>query len=439
MKPYKRYFKEDVRDHDKDYLKHVVTRYLYDKNEKNLEDGKKFILQFNDNSREEIDNYVNDLIKTIPDVGTTYNKFKKEFEDFFYVIKDIVDANIDTLYSLYDKKRIRKNKEQIKAYYDLASKNYIDDEFLKDMYKKWYKGVSSGKALVKKINGYYEIPKAIAKNCRVTDDVRDMAKWKVKIVRANNGGKIGEWEEVGYIAISGKDNTLIPIARSDEHQSGFELLWYYQKKKVIDDVKNFETIFPLHNSYFHLGNEISKENEYVQKMRLQAIKNWLKYTKVDSKVNLVGNGQWEGNFSKFVKDFDGLSLEDAFTFARTGVSAKDRGIISLSKQGQQIVDYIEDIWKFYKKKNDLMFANIGYLLEKVKPYIKKDQFDKFYENYVVAEGHEDYDKGMDIVFAFWGIKNTIHTRLNSGDKTLEKLFGSIDSAKEEFNRLGNLR
>ena len=65
------------------------------------------------------------------------------------------------------------------------------------------------------------------KNYKITDDISNISNWKTRIVCNNSGSddkKVGDWEEVGYVWVSLVDNTIIPLARSDEHHQGYDCI-----------------------------------------------------------------------------------------------------------------------------------------------------------------------------------------------------------------------
>lgn len=67
-------------------------------------------------------------------------------------------------------------------------------------------------------------------NYQITDSIRDLKKWRAMTYVDNNAGKgIGQMDEVGYIMISLVDNTIVPIARGDEHHEGMDLLYTFME------------------------------------------------------------------------------------------------------------------------------------------------------------------------------------------------------------------
>jgi hypothetical protein len=440
---YKRRFKEELSKDNKEYLTSTVVEYIYSKNKEYVKDAKEFILKYSDSNEKEIEDYIAELIKTIPKPEVIYNKNKKQFENYFQVIKDIVGEDINKLYDLFHKNRIRKNKDIIKNFYDFIKESKISLDFIGVAYKKWYSDEESGSNLITKVNGYI-IPNGVAEYCKLTNNVKDIKEWKARIRVANNGGKKGEYEDIGYLGIS-SDSILIPIARSDEHRAGYEYLWFLKKKGVIKDPSKFLTIFPLHESYFHLGYDADKEHQDLLDSNVACLKLWIKNTGWD--IDLVSMARsWKGTATKFIKDFEGVSISDAFKIdANENISKKTSDIpiikkkIELTKEGKRIIELFQEIWKRFKSKNDLVFNSVYVLLDILKPYLDNDIYMKFFEKIVQAEGTEDIYSIEDIVFGFFGIKNTIHNRLKSKDPKLKKLFGNLKLATIEFDKLGALK
>jgi hypothetical protein len=65
-------------------------------------------------------------------------------------------------------------------------------------------------------------------NYQITDNLRDIDKWRVLTYLGNSGGNEGELHEVGYVMISLVDNTIVPISRNDEHNMGRDLMYSFE-------------------------------------------------------------------------------------------------------------------------------------------------------------------------------------------------------------------
>jgi hypothetical protein len=65
--------------------------------------------------------------------------------------------------------------------------------------------------------GKYELP----------GTARDVARWKAWCYVANSCGEdedVAQMQQVGYVMVSRTDDTIVPIARGDEHHRGYDLL-----------------------------------------------------------------------------------------------------------------------------------------------------------------------------------------------------------------------
>ena len=65
-------------------------------------------------------------------------------------------------------------------------------------------------------------------NYQITDNLRDIDKWRALTYMGNSGGDAGEMHEVGYVMISLTDNTIVPISRNDEHHMGRDLMYSFE-------------------------------------------------------------------------------------------------------------------------------------------------------------------------------------------------------------------
>jgi hypothetical protein len=142
----------------------------------------------------------------------------------------------------------------------------------------------------------FSLPKSLPiKNYRITASFADVANWKAKILAANSareGQNIGDWDEVGYVMINLRNNQIVPIARADEHQTGFDLLYDLTTKHRDINVQDY---YPV----FH-GNNYVYDAEDVAKMTIAAQK-WLAYGGADGIVKGANGISLFGTLSDLVK------------------------------------------------------------------------------------------------------------------------------------------
>lgn len=302
------------------------------------------------------------------------------------------------------------------------------------------------------INGY-KIPEICKENSILTDSVRDIGKWKTKVLIGNSGGNdvVGKMVDVGYLAISA-DNIMIPISRYDEHRAGVELLEdYYIKNKIIDNTNKFITIYPFGgNSYVYMGYEPTKQNEIRFNKYIKILDVWNKNTNWNIPLLIDGWRTWgyndDGSHPKksnkgsidFVNEFSGLSIYDAIEYAKNLI-IPEKDTRKLTKEGKKVIDLIEQIWINKQKNRDKqIFKNVYLLLELIKPYINRLHYEDFLEDTLKAQNKNNIDFIINLVFSFMGIKNHLHSLIRQKNENIIKLFGNIDYAYDEFNRLSNL-
>lgn len=130
----------------------------------------------------------------------------------------------------------------------------------------------------------------------ITDSLRDADRWRARCLYANSGGTVGEMDEVGYVMISLKDDTIVPIARGDEHHKGHEALERLAKgRRRILKPDDFIPVWCHGNNYIYEQSEVPA--------LLTAIAKYLSYGGRDDV--LLGAYQMEGQLvtlSSFVAE-----------------------------------------------------------------------------------------------------------------------------------------
>lgn len=282
--------------------------------------------------------------------------------------------------------------------------------------------------------GFKLPPKVPRSFFKITKRFSDIDKWKAKILASNaayGDKKKGEWDDVFYVMISIVDNTIIPIARSDEHHIGYDVLYdVYQDYGVNPD--NYVSIASNGNNY------ISDESQKGISRFIEASKRFLSYGGRDLPVApLSGRARPTMLVSDFVEHGGFLEIKKG----------------SLSPIGDKIYTQFEElseaIQQFYKKRSNIFEREI-YDLTKELNYILKEyvistfSFDvldsnvlkEWWNNAERAIDDENTNEVIDLIFGFGGIKNLIHNNLRAkktGDS--EQIFGDVDLAIE---LLGNI-
>lgn len=282
----------------------------------------------------------------------------------------------------------------------------------------------------------FKIPEKIKDNYKISGDLSNVKNWKAKVLLANSGGKVGEWDNVGYVLVSLDSNLLIPVARADEHQMGYDLLWHLINKDLIPN-ENYMPFYTLSKDYFYKD----KIKQY-----LKLYKKVLNYgMNPDYEVQ---DYSYDSNYSTSLKEFVDNKGE------QVDYSKSEK----MPPKGKKIIDYLEKVAKGYKKlvtksvARDKEIENLfnyaldnlvvifDYNLEKFAGY-NTDDIEKAL---VKAESTLDYNKLGEIFFSHNGLKNKLHIALKKkSDKELKErgifqLFGSRERGIKELNRLSNI-
>ncbi|RYE99687.1 MAG: hypothetical protein EOO77_35140 [Oxalobacteraceae bacterium] len=97
-------------------------------------------------------------------------------------------------------------------------------------------------------------------NYQLTDSMRDFKSWKAMTYEGDSRIKKGEFGPVGYIWISLKDNTIIPISRGDEHHEGGDVIYdlINSNQLRIGSPKEYVPIFSYGDNYIYYKEDIPK-------------------------------------------------------------------------------------------------------------------------------------------------------------------------------------
>jgi len=316
-----------------------------------------------------------------------------------------------------------------------------------------------------KKSGFKLPKKAIPGNYKITDSLRDFtrnkdSKWQVKTLVANNGGKIGKFERVGYVAVNLKNNEIIPISVNDEHNQGYEILNnYYKKKGIVNSVNDWRTVST--SNYVYGTTEISEW--------LVVAKKWIEYggdpeTPIESP-GYNGAPKFVSTFKEFLET-DG---KPPTTHAKTGTikpAAKElfsilerlaRAMVEYhnGRPNQKVFDLALDLYDWNAKLGfrSPMFQLI-YPIKHEKWDLFKNYEDTYKEKVMKAMAQDDYAIVEKLVFSFDGWKNLIHMGLKYYDKMqnsnkisstdeddirrVEYVFGDIAASIKELDKIGGI-
>jgi len=295
-------------------------------------------------------------------------------------------------------------------------------------------------------------PKVNPLDYKMNDDWNDTRKWEAKVLIANNTdpSNKGKFQEVGYIMFNLKNKTFIPIARGDEHHTGYDLLY---------DLK-------VANGYFHLflwGNNYIYEKKDIPIYR-QIFK------------SLMDEG-YNPDPSIMINDTQTRMAVDIKTFVDTGEIDYPMG--TLAPNGKMLVDKLKELNELNL---DILNTDIEHpsFEKKVDKFIKKsisvvNWFLKdAYPNqllYMSDSGIEigtkikdvflpklkssgnspaDFQVASEIMFGFNSFKNYLHRIIKYGltlnpkkdywnYSDIKQFFGDINTAMGEFIAMGEFK
>lgn len=311
-------------------------------------------------------------------------------------------------------------------------------------------GNETEKSIEEKINSLFEnvrvennesfsLPKTVpSKFFKITDNLNDVENWRVKILQNNSSEnkRLGSFDSVGYIMVSLVDNTIIPIARSDEHQRGYEILEtiYLDEYDIIPD--NYYPIFCLGNNYPYNQDEALK-----MKIALEKLKSYgYDLDKLNVSMYYLSKGEDERYISgnDFLNEIEtketekkkipvsllGKKLVKAFEDISSACEYRNiRGELSLSK--------IRNAWfKLYNIGHNIQLNDDGDMLISS---FDDENVEKLIEKY--EDGYISKENFMNLFFGFGGIRQKIHNLLRRyhSSEILNNELGNVD---EVVNMIG---
>lgn len=287
----------------------------------------------------------------------------------------------------------------------------------------------------------FQLPHGIpsANMFMITDNIGDVDEWRAKVILGNSmrsGMKKGMADEVGYVMVSIRDNTIVPIARSDEHQTGYELMYGFYQKKYGINPRDYISIFASGNNY---------ASEDGVKDYIEAYRRFLSYGGKDLPVSLAG-------------DYS-VPTQLMSSVVRTGKFEKTKKG-QLAPIGKIIVQVFENCAKALDRARGKMssaserafYDSVRVVYSTLKTYVvetfaftvlESNFLDKWWKNVEDAIIAEDIDSVEEAMFSFGGIKNTLHNNLRKAlsDKSrysagrAESLFGDVELAVELLARM----
>lgn len=281
----------------------------------------------------------------------------------------------------------------------------------------------------------FQIPDAISDFYDISGDFSNVKNWKAKIILNNNSGRgtrVGDFEPVGYVLISLSSNYIIPVARSDEHQTGYDLLYHLINKYKLKPT-DYQSMFMLGNHYVYGGEYEQKEKKTIQKAYHYGARNIL--------IRQANGERRSMDIADYIK-YDG-------DFVNAIKISKEQKLLSV--EGQNFIDILTEITRLFEqyltnplRQNKKFESSIVKISERLYHIIASNDvlYDivnkplKLLDNAVESGDIKSIEHA---IFSFGGIKNTIHMRLKRDDKEVEKFFWCNENALEQFNALSTIK
>ena len=280
----------------------------------------------------------------------------------------------------------------------------------------------------------FTIPKKVASHFRIKGNLTRAEEWRAKVVQGNSGEiKVGEWDEVGYIMISTDSSNILPIARSDEHHCGYEVLADVYFKRRLIPRENYVAIFAFGQNYVW-SESAKKQREAFRRFRAYGGRNGIIRGMNESRRYVANVDDYvSGDGSLAVQEGE-LSPVGKFVIGRLDAIAN--GVVGKRKEVfGQAFDFIE--WLMQNP-----FALRGVLV------FADGTFEGWQKETLQAEAVGDFERLSRLFFTFNGIKNNFHNRIRMvvRDKKgsifdladVRDFWGDLDVAMGEFDRLSQI-
>ena len=276
--------------------------------------------------------------------------------------------------------------------------------------------------------------KLIPSNYKNIEDISNIKNWKAKILVGNSMSddkKVGDWEEVGYVWISLVDNSIVPLARSDEHHQGYDAL-----VELGINANDYYPVFLGGDYNDGRNNQYPYDDKDAKELKVALLK--LQYYGRDlNNINV--------NMHYILNDYNVKPISGT-KFIEGKYGSEEFENNELTELGEELVKNFEKLSKVYqdvaayRKKSSALLPVINNLFKLCKN-IKLDSGDKLFST-PVLDNVLDYIKFFDengnekfletALFGFGGLRNTIHQALRKriNEKNLNSQLGNVSKVIE---------
>lgn len=272
-------------------------------------------------------------------------------------------------------------------------------------------------------------PKVNSEDYQIGSSLRDVGKWKARIILANNtNSPPGEMDDIHYVMISLKDNTLIPIARGDEHHTGYDLIRHLGL--------NPSDFYPITRG----GNYIYREDEIPS--ALIAVQKWLDWGGVDAEIaSTAGSGL---TFKIHLSDF--LASEGKYRSEKGMLAPYGEKLMAAFADTAQAIRQAAATAPANERQIRVAFRKAKAIVKILSEGIEVDRDWGLYSSFTEAFPQMEKDLNLtwleEKLFGFPSVKNSIHSRLKDALskggydlKRAEPFWGDVELA---IHRLGDI-
>lgn len=276
-------------------------------------------------------------------------------------------------------------------------------------------------------------------NYVMTDSLGDYERWEAMTYLANSTDSgpspKGKLKPVGYIMISLKDDTIIPISRNDEHNKGFDLMYELEKKtKGAINADDFLPIWSYGNNYIYSKEEapelliaLTKFLSYGGPNGVLKGTSGMRGLAMSSKQFIAAGGEYEAK----KHELSPLGAE-VYADLQALSTAIQKASVSDSRSLTGAAFQVAGVLLKLLARDRLLEKGIDFkAIEALKPQLRD------------LQKAGDLRGLEEMFFGFNGVKNVIHNSLRAAlkDKTswdseeLQSIWGDLDLAVDMLGRL----
>lgn len=285
---------------------------------------------------------------------------------------------------------------------------------------------------VKTAASSWVIPPRLLPHVQVHGGLDAASTWTTKVWLGNSGTR--DHTEVSLVAFDPSTSTIVPIAASDEHRNGWELINYLEGKRVIPHLE-------WHIIDLRLNFVDTRDPQEAQ-ATVALFRSWRRLGGPNTTVR-----------SRYTQPGFLLSMDDFI--AAGGAPADHQNLGTLAPTGVTLIKALESLSAAYTRIHQgqrvptKALARAGQATLTAFKHVQNAYILSYAGVQQATSALNTLEEGTDTqaferaIFGFDGLKNQVHNALREygqnqfKDRDLEDTFGNCQLALEEFNRLGS--